>query len=268
MSNTNLLPFQPDAMTPAQLAAVSCMARYSGHTHRLYAYQLPHVELYIRILGETGLFPSSINTMMHGVRGFFRFAHFDGLIPADPAVHARLPKIHQDESRSQGSGPTGTDQVPADRAHHQRAPRRVGRSARHQRPAGFGGCRGADRALPRDVARTPGTAPGRQGQQARDHAADRPGPASARGLPRGTHRRTARVDTGFGETDRPPRLLSDGHPDREGGRDSETHHPPLAAPTPRSPSPSTLACHSEYAFLPPRMTRRLPYAGFVKTGDG
>src|SRR5690349_15744757 len=45
---------------------------------------------------------SSINTMMHGVRGFFRFAHIDGLIPADPAVYARLPKIHSDESRTQG----------------------------------------------------------------------------------------------------------------------------------------------------------------------
>jgi integrase/recombinase XerD len=40
MSNTILLPFQPDAMTPAQLAAVSYLARYSGHTHQLYAYQL------------------------------------------------------------------------------------------------------------------------------------------------------------------------------------------------------------------------------------
>jgi hypothetical protein len=40
--------------------------------------------------------------MMHGVRGFFRFAHLDGLIGADPAVDARLPKIHSDESRSQG----------------------------------------------------------------------------------------------------------------------------------------------------------------------
>jgi hypothetical protein len=35
-----LLPFRPDAMTPAQLAAVSYLARYSGHTHRLYASQL------------------------------------------------------------------------------------------------------------------------------------------------------------------------------------------------------------------------------------
>jgi len=40
--------------------------------------------------------------MMHGVRGFFRFAHIDGLIAADPAVYARLPKIHSDESRTQG----------------------------------------------------------------------------------------------------------------------------------------------------------------------
>ena len=29
---------------------------------------------------------ASINTMMHAVRGCFRFAHIDGLIPADPAV--------------------------------------------------------------------------------------------------------------------------------------------------------------------------------------
>ncbi|MCW2759816.1 MAG: integrase [Marmoricola sp.] len=40
MTNTTLLPFQPDPMTPAQLAAVSYLARYTGHTHTLYAYQL------------------------------------------------------------------------------------------------------------------------------------------------------------------------------------------------------------------------------------
>ena len=65
---TTLLPLQPDAMTPARLAAVSYLAR-SGHTHALYAYQLrrwfgwcesngldalvgvqrAHVELYIRL---------------------------------------------------------------------------------------------------------------------------------------------------------------------------------------------------------------------------
>ncbi|EWT04131.1 hypothetical protein N864_12400 [Intrasporangium chromatireducens Q5-1] len=109
-------------MTTAQLAAVSYLARYSGHTHVLYAYQLrewfawcegsgldplvgiqrAHVELYIRGLGDRGLMDSTVVTMMHGVRGFFRFAHIDGLIAADPAVYARLPKIHRDETRTQG----------------------------------------------------------------------------------------------------------------------------------------------------------------------
>ena len=68
----------------------------------LVGIQRAHVELYIRSLGEAGLVASSTNTMMHGVRGFFRFAHIDGLIPADPAVYARLPKVHADESRTQG----------------------------------------------------------------------------------------------------------------------------------------------------------------------
>lgn len=99
MFNTILLPFRPDGMTPAQLAAVSYLARYAGHTHQLYAYKLRRWFTWcetnrfdprsassaptssIRHLGETGLRASSTNTMMHGVRGFFRFAHIDGLIP-------------------------------------------------------------------------------------------------------------------------------------------------------------------------------------------
>lgn len=120
--STTLLPFQPSTMSSAQLAAVSYLARYSGHTHGLYAYQLrqwfawcesngldplagiqrAHVELYVRQLGDRGLMDSSVVTMMHAVRGYFRFAHIDGLIPSDPAVYARLPKVHRDESRTQG----------------------------------------------------------------------------------------------------------------------------------------------------------------------
>jgi len=101
---------------------VSFLARYSGRTHALYAYQLrqwfawcetngldplvgvqrAHVELYIRQLGDRGLMDSSVVTMMHAIRGYFRFAHIDGLIGSDPAVYARLPKVHRDESRTQG----------------------------------------------------------------------------------------------------------------------------------------------------------------------
>jgi integrase/recombinase XerD len=117
-----LLPFKPDAMTPAQLAAVSYLARYSGHTHALYSSQLrrwfawcetntldplvgvqrAHIELYIRHLEQAGLMASSVVTSMHAVRGYFRYAHIDGLIVSDPAVYARLPKVHRDESRTQG----------------------------------------------------------------------------------------------------------------------------------------------------------------------
>ena len=72
---TAVLPFQPLSMSPAQLAAVFYLARYSGRTHNHYAFQLrrwfsrceangldplvgtqrAHVELYIRHLGESGL---------------------------------------------------------------------------------------------------------------------------------------------------------------------------------------------------------------------
>ena len=101
---------------------MSFLARYSGRTHSLHAYQLRewfarcesngmdplvgvqrgHVELYIRGLGDRGLWTPRWVTMMHAVRGYFRFAHIDGLISADPAVYARLPKIHHDESRTHG----------------------------------------------------------------------------------------------------------------------------------------------------------------------
>ena len=64
--------------------------------------QRAHVELYIRHLGESGLRLSSVTTAMHAVRGFFRFAHIDGLIPSHPAVYTRLPKVQADESRTQG----------------------------------------------------------------------------------------------------------------------------------------------------------------------
>jgi hypothetical protein len=39
-STTTLLPFQPATMSTAQLAAVSYLARYAGHTHVLYGFQL------------------------------------------------------------------------------------------------------------------------------------------------------------------------------------------------------------------------------------
>lgn len=72
-SSTVLLPLPPSSMSPAQLAAISYLARYTGATHAPYAAQLrrwfgwcetnrldplvgiqqAHVELYIRQLGAS-----------------------------------------------------------------------------------------------------------------------------------------------------------------------------------------------------------------------
>ena len=45
---------------------------------------------------------SSVVTIKHAVRRYFLFAHIDGLISSDPAVYARLPKVHRGESRTRG----------------------------------------------------------------------------------------------------------------------------------------------------------------------
>jgi integrase/recombinase XerD len=86
-TTSRVLPSRP--MTTAQPAAVSFLARYGGHTHKLYSHQLrrwfdwceahgldplvgiqrAHVERYIRGLGQAGLLASSTNLMMHGSAG-------------------------------------------------------------------------------------------------------------------------------------------------------------------------------------------------------
>lgn len=121
-------------MSMAQLAAVSFLLRYSGATHGLNQAQLRrwfawceanglgllvgaqrgHVELYVRHLGTAGLMDSSVPTMMHAVRGHFRFAHIDSTILGDPAVYARLPKVHRDDWRTRGPDRLDAEPTPAD----------------------------------------------------------------------------------------------------------------------------------------------------------
>ena len=108
---------------------------------------------------------SSVVTMMHGVRGFFRFAHIDGLVPADPAVYARLPKVHRDASRTQGLDRLELIRFLQVSPDHHRPPRGAGVPARDQRAPGVGGCGGADRGLRADAARAPGAALGREGNK-------------------------------------------------------------------------------------------------------
>ncbi len=249
MSASTLLPFQPMAMSQAQLAAVSYLARYSGRTHDLFALQLrrwftwceandldpligiqrAHVELYIRQRGESGLQDSSVVTMRHGVRGFFRFAHIDGSIGSDPAVYARLPKANRDETRTQGLDRLELIRFLQVAPNAHRPPRGLGVPPRHQSAARFRGRGGADRGLRKDPSRTPGAASGRQGQRARHDAGHGAGAAGVGGVSWRAHRRPVSAATDVREAHRPPRRVPDGCPDREGGRHSAPHQPPLAA---------------------------------------
>ena len=178
---TTLLPFQPSTISTAHLAAVSCLARYSGRTHTLYSFQLrgwltwcegngldpllsvqrAHVDLDIRQPGDRGLLDSSVVTMMHAVRGYFRFAHIDGLISCDPAVYARPPKIHRDETRTHGLDRLELIRFLQVAQNHHRPPRRAGLPARHQLYPRLRSGSGADRGLRRHRSRAPGPAPGR-----------------------------------------------------------------------------------------------------------
>jgi len=232
---STLLPFQPATMSTAQLAAVSYLARYAGRTHSLYAYQLrqwfawcqtngldplvgiqrAHVELYIRQLGDRGLMDSSVVTTMHAVRGYVRFAHIDGLIGSDPAVNARLPKVHRDESRTQGAGPAQADPVPSGRPDPYRPPRRPGVPARINALRASEACAVriedyADTLRGHRVLHLVG-----KGNKPRDHAADGPGPPRPGALRGPAHQQPAGAATGLRPADRPTRRLPHGHPDRQ-----------------------------------------------------
>ena len=51
---------------------------------------------------------SSVVTMMHGVRGFFRFAHIDGRIASNPAQYVRRPKVQRRRIAPVGTSPVAT----------------------------------------------------------------------------------------------------------------------------------------------------------------
>ncbi|UIU47045.1 tyrosine-type recombinase/integrase [Microcystis phage MinS1] len=104
-------------------AAVSFLARYQGQTFELYERYLRvwfewceargldpivtargrdgddpravtrgHVELWVREFSATHK-ASTVGAAFTPIRGFYRFAHLDGLIDIDPSAHVRLPKV-------------------------------------------------------------------------------------------------------------------------------------------------------------------------------
>jgi len=101
-----------------EAAAAAYLARYSGRTLEAYRQDLrgyftwatsmgldvlevtrPHVELYRHHLELRGLAASTIDRRLATVCGFYRFAHIDGRIAANPAQYVRRPKVHPSEGR-------------------------------------------------------------------------------------------------------------------------------------------------------------------------
>ena len=102
----------------AQVAAVAFLARYNGRTLDAYRQDLNgffdwagivglevlaaargHIELYRQHMEQRGLAASTIDSRLSTVCGFYRFAHIDGRITANPAQYVRRPKVHPSEGR-------------------------------------------------------------------------------------------------------------------------------------------------------------------------
>jgi Phage integrase, N-terminal SAM-like domain len=101
-----------------KVAAVAFLARYNGRTLDAYRADLRgffdwagivglevltatrgHVELYRQHMEQRGLAASTIDRRLSTVCGFYRFAHIDGRITANPAQYVRRPKVHPSEGR-------------------------------------------------------------------------------------------------------------------------------------------------------------------------
>jgi hypothetical protein len=102
----------------AQLAAVSFLARYNGRTLEAYRHDLrgffqwatdhgiavmqasrAHIELFRAWMEDRGLAASTIDRRLSTVCGFYRFAHIDGRIHANPAQYVGRPQVHASDAR-------------------------------------------------------------------------------------------------------------------------------------------------------------------------
>ena len=118
----------------AQVAAAAFLARYSGRTLDAYRFDLRtffqwasdvgltvleakrlHIELYRSAMEQRGLAPSTIDRRLSTVCGFYRFAHIDGRVSANPAQYVRRPKVHPSEGRGLDRRELGTFLFTAER---------------------------------------------------------------------------------------------------------------------------------------------------------
>lgn len=105
-----------------ELAAMTYLAGFSGATHANYSNllktffqwcaqvgldpldaQRAHLELYVRHCeNERHNHPSTIGHKIGVIRSYYDFAHYDGLIPTNPAARVRSPRFFADETKIVG----------------------------------------------------------------------------------------------------------------------------------------------------------------------
>ena len=124
----------------AQLAAVAFLARYNGRTLDAYRHDLrafftwatdaglavlaatrPHIELYRHHMEQRTLAASTIDRRLSTVCGFYRFAHIDGRITANPAQYVRRPTVHPSQGRGLDRTELGRFLFAAERVDRQHA---------------------------------------------------------------------------------------------------------------------------------------------------
>ena len=66
-----------------------------------------HIEMYRSTMEQRGLAPSTIDRRLSTVCGYFRFAHINGRIPANPAQYVRRPKAQPTERHGMDRGELG-----------------------------------------------------------------------------------------------------------------------------------------------------------------
>ena len=115
----------------AEVAAAAFLARYSGRTWTRIATtcgcffqwasdahlavleaKRPHIELYRTSMEQRKLAASTIDRRLSTVCGFYRFAHIDGRVSANPAQYVRRPKVHPSEGRGLDRQEFGTFLLP------------------------------------------------------------------------------------------------------------------------------------------------------------
>jgi integrase/recombinase XerD len=118
----------------AHMAAAAFLARYSGRTLETYRFDLrsdfewcagvglavleakrAHIELWRAASEQRSLAASTIDRRLSTICGYYRFAHIDGRISANPAQYVRRPKVHASEGRGLDRGELGTFLFTAER---------------------------------------------------------------------------------------------------------------------------------------------------------